>query len=116
MSSSATEQFTAHIPCLNPEGANWANFAMRFKGAMIASRRWGYFNGSKKHPAPADEDKPTDTEVKAMERWDSKDQIAGYLLIQWLPDLTAMEASHLNTAKERWKMVQKEYTAKSEYT
>jgi gag-polypeptide of LTR copia-type/Zinc knuckle len=26
-----------------------------------------------------------------------------------------MEASHLNTAKERWEMVQKEYTAKSEY-
>jgi gag-polypeptide of LTR copia-type len=26
-----------------------------------------------------------------------------------------MEASHLNTAKERWEMVQKEYIAKSEY-
>jgi gag-polypeptide of LTR copia-type len=37
-------------------------------------------------------------------------------LIQRLPDLTAMEASHLNTAKERWEMVQKEYTAKSKYT
>jgi gag-polypeptide of LTR copia-type/Zinc knuckle len=115
MSSSATEQFTTHIPRLDPEGANWANFAMHFKGAMIASRRWGYFDGSKKRPAPADKDKPTDTEIKAMEHWDSKDQIAGYLLIQQLPDLTAMEASHLNTAKERWEMVQKEYTAKSEY-
>jgi hypothetical protein len=50
-----------------------------------------------------------------MERWDSEDQIAGYLLIQQLPDLTAMEASQLTTAKERWEMVQKEYTAKSKY-
>jgi hypothetical protein len=58
MSSSATEQFTAHILCLDPEGANWANFAMRFKGAMITSRCWGYFDGSKKLPAPADKDKP----------------------------------------------------------
>jgi hypothetical protein len=105
MSSSATEQFTAHIPCLDPEGANWANFTMCFKGAMITSRHWGYFDGSKKCSAPADKDKPTNTEVEAMEHWDSKDQIAGYLLIQQLPDLTAMEASHLNTAKERWEIV-----------
>jgi hypothetical protein len=42
-------------------------------------------------------------------------QIAGYLLIWWLPDLTAMEASQLDTAKERWEIVKKEYTAKSEY-
>jgi hypothetical protein len=34
----ATEQFVTHIPHLDPEGANWATFAMRFKGAMIASR------------------------------------------------------------------------------
>lgn len=47
MSTSATEQLTAHIPRLDPEGANWATFAMHFKGAMIASRRWGYFDGSK---------------------------------------------------------------------
>jgi hypothetical protein len=67
MSSTATEQFTAHILCLNLEGANWANFAMCFKGAMITSGRWGYFNSSKKHPAPADEDKPIDTKVKVME-------------------------------------------------
>ena len=60
-------------------------------------------------------DNPTDLEVEVMERWDSEDQITGYLLIQWLPDLTAMEASQLNTAKERWGMVQKEYTAKSKY-
>jgi hypothetical protein len=99
MFSSATEQFTAHILRLNPEGANWANFAMHFKGAMIASRCWGYFNGSKKRPAPADKDKPTNTEVEVMKYCDSKDQIAGYLLIQWLPDLTTMEASHLNMAK-----------------
>jgi gag-polypeptide of LTR copia-type len=115
MSSSATEQLTAHIPCLDPEGANWANFTMHFKGAMIASRCWGYFDGSKKHPAPADEDKPTDTEVVVMECWDSEDQITGYLLIQQLPDLTTMETSHLNMAQERWETVQKEYTAKSKY-
>jgi gag-polypeptide of LTR copia-type len=116
MSSLATEQFTTHIPHLDPKGANWANFAMHFKGAMITTRHWGYFDSSKKRPAPADEDKPTDTEVEVMECWDSEDQITSYLLIQWLPDLTAMEASHLNMAKERWEMVQKEYMAKSKYT
>ena len=115
MPTPATEQLTVNIPRLDSEGANWAIFAMRFKGAMIAARRWGYFDGSKKRPVPADQNKPTDAEEEAMERWDGEDQIAGYLLIQRLPDLTAMEASQLDTAKERWEMVKREYTAKSEY-
>jgi hypothetical protein len=82
---------------------------------MITSKHWGYFNGSKKHPVPDNEQHPMDMEIRAAECWESEDQVAHYLLTQQIPDLTAMEASQYNTAKEQWNMVKQEYTVKSKY-
>jgi hypothetical protein len=110
-----TEQLSATIPRLNSEGANWAVFSMRFREAMQTTHRWGYFDGSKAHPAPKDKANPSETETEAMERWDYEDQVARYFLSQRLPDETAMEVSTYQTAKERWDAVMQEYTAKSAY-
>jgi len=80
--SPSIEQLPANIPCLEPNGVNWAIFSMCFWEAMQATCRWGYFDGTKSRPVPKDKDNPTDTEVEAREKWDHKDLITCYLLSQ----------------------------------
>jgi hypothetical protein len=66
----AIEQLPTNIPQLEPDGTNWAIFSMRFKEAMQATRRWGYFSGTIPQPTPADPDMPDKAEKQAMETWD----------------------------------------------
>ena len=113
--SSTIEKLPVNIPRLKPDGTNWAIFSMRFKEAMQASKRWGYFDGTKSRPVPADPDKLTKTERQEMEAWDHEDLVARYLLSQHLPDTTTIRLSAYDTAKERWKRVNEEFTAKSIY-
>lgn len=113
--SSTIEQLPTNIPCLEPNGVNWAVFSMQFQEAMQATRHWLYFDGSKPCPVPKDKANPTDPKTEAMDKWDYKDQIAHYLLSQRLPDTTAMQVSHFRTVKEHWEKVTKEFTAKSTY-
>ena len=65
--SPAVKQLPANIPHLKPSGTNWAIFLMRFREAMQASRRWGYFDGSRKRLLPKVEGKAMDDEIEAME-------------------------------------------------
>ena len=113
--SSTIEQLPTNIPCLEPNGVNWAVFSMRFQKAMQATCCWLYFDGSKPRPVPADKAKPTDAKTEAIDKWDYKDQITCYLLSQCLPDTTAMQVSHFKTVKECWEKVTEEFTAKSMY-
>ena len=113
--STPIEQLPANIPCLEPSGINWAIFSMRFREAMKATRRWGYFDGTKSHPEPKDKGNVTDDETEAIEKWDHEDLVARYLLSQHLPDTTAICLSHYKTAKERWEKVNHEFMAKSMY-
>jgi len=113
--SPSIEQLPANIPRLEPNGVNWAIFSMRFREAMQATRRWGYFDGTKSRPVPKDKDNPTDAEVEAREKWDYEDLIARYLLSQRLPDTTAIRVSGYSTVKERWEKVSEEFSAKSAY-
>jgi hypothetical protein len=109
------DHLTANIPRLEPNGANWAIFSMRFREAMKVTRHWGYFNGNKPRPVPQDKDKPTDDENLAMETWDYENELACFFLIRSLPDTTAMRLNHFMSAKERWDKVHEEFTAKSTY-
>lgn len=109
------EKLPANIPRLEPNGANWAIFVMRFRDAMKVTRRWVYFTGHKPHPKPKDVDSPTDGEIEAGEKWEYADSVASYLLSQRLPDTTVMRLSSCTTTQERWEMVTKEYQAKSAY-
>jgi hypothetical protein len=109
------EKLPANIPCLEPNGANWAIFKMRFSNAMKVTHRWGYFTGLKPCPEPADPDKPTTDEAEAIEQWEYDDSVATYLLSQRLPDTTEMRLASCSTTKERWAVVSRDYQAKSAY-
>jgi hypothetical protein len=114
--TTSIEKLPANIPCLEPNGSNWAIFTLRFRDAMKVTRRWTYFTGLKAQPSPpADEDNPTEEEVEAIEKWEYEDSVASYLLSQRLPDTTVMRLSTCSTTKERWDMVTLEYQAKSAY-
>ena len=70
------------VPCLKPNGSNWAIFSMRFQEAMEANQKWGHFDGSTACPVPADPSKPTDDEKKAMAAWDLDETVSCYMLSQ----------------------------------
>jgi hypothetical protein len=113
--SATIENLPATIPHLTPDGSNWAIFLTRFRQAMRANRRWGYFEGTKLRPIPKNSAKPTEEEAEAAERWDHEDLVAAFLLAQRLPDATAMHLEQFPTAQARWSILSQEYTAKSAY-
>ena len=41
----AIEQLPQNILRLEPDGSNWAIFAVQFREAMSVNRRWGFFDG-----------------------------------------------------------------------
>ena len=55
------------IPCLEPNGSNWAIFSMHFEEAMLASQKWGHFDGTSTRLTPKDLKAIEATEQKAME-------------------------------------------------
>jgi len=69
-----------NVPRLEPSGANWAIFTLRFQEAMQANQKWGHFDGSITRPIPADVAKPTDDEKTAMVDWDRSESVALYML------------------------------------
>jgi gag-polypeptide of LTR copia-type/Zinc knuckle len=85
---------------------------MRFSEAMDAADRWGHFDGTEPRPKPKLADKPTDDELNAQKLWDREDKIGRNLLLQRLPDTTAMRLRSLNTAQERWTRLSQEFKAK----
>jgi gag-polypeptide of LTR copia-type len=113
--SAPIEQLPSNIPRLDTNGANWAIFSACFRVAMMATRRWGYFDGTKPRPTAKDPDAPTDDEREMLEHWDHEDLIARYLFFQRLPDSTMIYLSTLSNAKQCWARVNAEYTAKSVY-
>jgi hypothetical protein len=90
----------ALIPRLEDDGSNWSLFSVRFREAMQATRRWGYYDSTTARPVPVVVSKPTDDEKKAIAAWDHEDAIAGAYLIACLPDHTALEVSDLGTVEE----------------
>ena len=70
------------VPCLKPNGSNWAIFSMWFQEAMEANQKWGHFDGFTACPVPADPSKPTDDEKKAMATWDLDETLSRYMLSQ----------------------------------
>jgi len=76
---------------------------------------WGFFDGTNSCLALKDPLKPTDEEKAAAEKWAYDDQVAQYLLLQWLPDSTVVHMGPYLTAALRWEQVTDEFTAKSVY-
>ncbi len=104
------------IPCLKPNGSNWAIFSMHFQEAMEANQKWGHFDGTTPCPAPADANTPTDAELKVVVNWNQDETVAKYLLSQRLPNSTAVHLQALVSAKQCWDKVKTEFSMKSQYT
>jgi len=111
----AIKKLLANIPCLKPNGANWAIFKMCFSSMIKVTQRWGYFIGLKSYPLPVDLNQLTTTEAKAIEEWEYEDSVTSYLLSQRLSDTTKMHLANCSTTWEQWTMVSKDYQAKSAY-
>ncbi len=82
----------------------------------MATRRWGYFDGSFTWPMAIDPDLPMATETSEIEKWDYDDEVAWCALLQRLPDDTALRLNSFLTAASRWKDVEAEYTIKMVFT
>ena len=74
--TAAIKQLPQNIPRLEPDGSNWAIFAMWFCEAMSANWQWGFFNGKSTQPMPTDASDVTADEQEAMDKWDYVDQVA----------------------------------------
>jgi LTR polyprotein gag-polypeptide-like protein len=83
---------------------------------MKVTHRWDHFISAKPCPKPKVTDKPIDAEREAIEKWEHENAIASYLLSQHLLDITVICLTNCLTAHNQWKMVTKEYQAKSAYT
>jgi hypothetical protein len=103
------------VPYLEPHGANWAIFMMRFRDTMKAVRRWAYFTGEEPCPEGMGASKATSAEQGAIEAWEYEDSVASYLLYQRLPDAIVMRLSVCSTTHERWEKITREFQAKSAY-
>ena len=57
---------------------------------MLASQKWGHFDGTSTCPTPKDLKVIKATEQKAMDKWDHAETLAWYMLLQCLPDSTAI--------------------------
>ena len=105
MPSPSIEQLPANIPRLETDGSNWAIFIICFRKAMKVTCCWGFFDGTNSCLALKDPLKPTDEEKAAAEKWAYDDQVAQYLLLQWLPDSTVVHMGPYLTAALRWEQV-----------
>jgi hypothetical protein len=74
---------------------------------------WGYLDGTNQRPIPKKPGAPTDDEAEALEKWDSEDCTAQYLLSNCVPDRTAITLSKHSTAKAQWEKLTTDYTAKN---
>jgi hypothetical protein len=57
-----------NIPHLKPNESNWAIFSMHFEEAMLASQKWGHFDGTSTRLTPKDLKAIEATEQKAMDK------------------------------------------------
>src|SRR5712691_238336 len=97
------------VPHLKEDGSNWAAFATRFRGAMMATQRWAHLDGTATHPAPRDAANPTSAEREAMKEWAHKDGTTRHLLNTRLADRTLLCICGHKTAKGRWDRLMKKF-------
>ena len=90
------------VPHLLSNGANWPEFAARFREAMQVAQQWGHFDGTSARPVPKVVDATTKEEEEAMKAWDHEDVVACYLLSQRIPDSTFLRLSACPTARAHW--------------
>ena len=99
----------ATVPYLKEDGSNWSTFATRFREAMLATHRWGYFDGTTACPVPRDAAHPTIAERQATKEWQRENGAARGLLSPRLADVTLLRICAHKTAKGRWDRLIEEF-------
>src|SRR5882757_1464468 len=113
MSSSQTipnDSLPSTIPKLDPTGANWAIFSIRFEEAMMSRRKWGHFDGTSVKPIytlPVTQDQSDE-----IIQWEKDESTSRYMLSQKLPDSAVVRVRKFGSVAEKWKLVTEEYTRK----
>jgi len=82
---------------------------------MAINGCWGHFDGSDLRPILKDPKHPTDAEDQAIQCWDRKDDVAGYLMSQRLPDEIIMDIEQHSTTQEQWEALCSTFTAKTDF-
>lgn len=108
-------ELSATVPCLKEDGSNWAIFSIRFRKAMVAINRWGYFDGTNTCPVQKDAAHPTNAKSEAIKRWEHEDAVAQWLLFQRLPDSAVLCLDEYPTAKAQWDELVEENRVSSAY-
>jgi hypothetical protein len=80
----------------------WAIFEFRFSSAVKAKGRWDHFDGTAAAPKFADATAPKPDELVAKSKWDKDEASAMNLLLQKIPDSTAINIRRLATVKIAW--------------
>ena len=108
-------ELSATVPCLKEDGSNWAIFSIRFRKAMVAINRWGYFDGTNTCPVQKDAAHPTNAKCEAIERWEHEDAVAQWLLFHRLPNSAVLCLDEYPTAKAQWDELAEEHKVSSPY-
>jgi hypothetical protein len=106
-----TDSLPSDVPKLLSTSANWAIFDLRFSSAVQAKGKWGHFDGTITSPMPSNP--PSPSELATVAQWTKDEAAAKNLLLQKLPDSTAMKIRHQATVHAAWTAIAKEYTEKS---
>ncbi|EIW74676.1 hypothetical protein CONPUDRAFT_67260, partial [Coniophora puteana RWD-64-598 SS2] len=114
-----TDTLPSNVPKLDPRGANWAIFSIRFQtGVQAKSKLWPHFSGAAQRPYPASvaaapASAPLTAEQTAeLEKWEERESLAKNLLLGRLPDSTVLKVRNLPTTAAMWAKVVQEYTQK----
>jgi len=82
---------------------------------MAINGHWGHFDSLDPHPVPKDLKHPTDVEDQAIQCWDHKDDVAGYLISQCLPDKISLDIEKYTTTQEQWDALSSIFTTKTDF-
>ena len=69
MSATVSDHLPSSIPGLDPSGANWAIFSIRFRDAVDAKGFWGHFDSSEACPVAVNPAEPTGDEITRINQW-----------------------------------------------
>jgi len=84
-----TDTLLNNMPKLDVKGMNWAIFSLRFQTAVEAKELWGHMNGEATCLLPVLPDTDED-EDEELSKWMKNESLAKHLLVQRIPDSTAL--------------------------
>ncbi|KAK2467948.1 hypothetical protein APHAL10511_000243 [Amanita phalloides] len=118
--NSTLSDFSHVVEKLESDSSNWVMFQSRFLIAVRQKKVYAQFDGSNPKPkvsaSVTTEDStadPTTEQVKKLQTWQDKEDLAMYLLMQKLPDSIFAKYMQKATVAEMWSAIVIEFTRKS---